>query len=106
MNGAGCREESERRRQYLVAATNVQRAKRQQDRIGAVRAADGVRRMRELGNFTLEPLDWLAENKSLILDDLHHRVHHGIADRRVLSFQIEKWNRHLPLVSNAFGVSL
>ena len=106
MNGASRREKSEGGGQYLVAATNVQRAKRQQDRVGPVRATDGVRRMRELGNFALEPLDRLAENKCLILDDLHHRVHHGIADRRVLGFQIKKWNRHLPFVSNSFGISL
>ena len=49
----------------------------QEQSIRAVRAADGVRRMRELRNFALEPLDRLAENKCLILDDLHHRVQPG-----------------------------
>jgi hypothetical protein len=89
MHGAGSREERERRGENFVAALNVERAQRKQDRVGAICASDRVSRLGQLCDIALETLDGLAENERLIVDDLHHRVRDGIANRRVLSLEIE-----------------
>ena len=55
--GPGGGEEGERRRDDFVAAANVERPHRQQERVGAVGAADGVLRVRKCGDRGLELLD-------------------------------------------------
>ena len=53
-----------------------------------------MRRVRKLGDLTLEPLYRLAEDESLLLDDFGHRIDDRIADGRVLRLEIKKWYRH------------
>ena len=93
MHRAGRREERERRRDDFVAATDVERAQRKQDGIGAVRAADRVLRVRQRRDGLLELLDGLTENEQLIIDDAHHRAHDLVLDGRVLCAKVEKRNR-------------
>ena len=63
-------------------------------RVGAVGAADGVLRVRELGDFALERLDGVAKDEQLGVDDAHDRGDDFVADRRVLRAQIQQWNGH------------
>ena len=67
---------------------------REQDRVGAVRAADGVPRVRQLGDRRFELRHGVAEDEGLRVDDLHHRGDDVVADGGVLGLEIEKRNGH------------
>ena len=88
VNRSGGREERERRRDDFVAAPAVQRAHRQQQRVGSVGAADRVLRVRKLGHRALQLLDRGPEDEQLRVDDIHHRRNDFIANRRVLRAEV------------------
>ncbi len=92
---ARCREEGERRGDDFVASADVERAQRQQDRVGAVGTANGVLRSRQRRDGLLELFDGLAEDEKLIVDHAHERGHDLVLDRRVLRAEVEKRNRHM-----------
>ncbi len=63
VNRAGGGEESERSSQHLIAAADIQRPQRQQNRVGAVGDTDCVRRVRQLCDLALETVHGLAKDE-------------------------------------------
>jgi len=101
---AGRREEGEWCGDHLVAAAHVERAQREQERIGAVGAADGMAGVRERRDFALELRDGLAEDEQLRVHDAHHRGDDFVTDGRVLCLQIEQRDGHvMPVWTGSHG---
>ena len=72
VDGAGGGEEGERGRDHLVAGLQVQGAERQEQRVGAAGATDGMPGAREPGDLGLELRDFGAHDEPLALHDGHH----------------------------------
>ena len=94
MNRSRCGEEGERRRYDLIAAADVERTQREEQRIRAARAADRILGLRQLGDLLLELLDGRSENEELRVDDGHQGGHDFVTDRGVLRAQIQQWYGH------------
>jgi hypothetical protein len=88
------REERERRRDHLVAPPHVECSQRKQQRVGATRAPDGVPRVRQLGQRSLECGDRLAEDEQLRIHHAHRGRDDIVADRGVLGLEVEQGNGH------------
>jgi hypothetical protein len=91
---AGRREERERRGNDFVARRQVQRLERQEQRIGAARAADAVLGVRHARDLDLELRHRGPHDELLRLDDFHHRRQHIVLDRLVLSNEIQHGDVH------------
>ena len=88
------REEGERGRDDLIPRPDVERLEREEQRIGAARAADRVLRVRKLGDGLLEFEHRLAEDEQLVFDHLVQRLHDVVLDAGVLGAEIEQRDRH------------
>ena len=95
MNCARSREKSKRSRDHLIATTDVERAQREQNRVGSIGATDGVPRVRQQRNALLQIRDGLAEDEALLLHDSEHRGDDVFADAGVLSAQVEHRDSHV-----------
>ena len=87
-------EERERRRHDLVAAPDVQRPQPKEERVGAVRAANGVPRVRQRGHLPLQLLHRRAKDECLVVDDRQQGLQHFVPYRGVLGPQVEQGNGH------------
>jgi hypothetical protein len=74
--------------------TTSSRAHGDEDRVGPVRAADGILGLRQAGDLALERRDRRAEDEGLIVDHLQQMLHHLVTDGDVLGLEIKKWNSH------------
>ena len=91
---AGGREERIGRRDDLVARADVERHQRRQQRVGARRHADRVRRLQVGGQLALEALDFRAADEALAVADARDRVEQGLPERGVLCVEVEQRDGH------------
>src|SRR5262245_61525934 len=92
---AGGGEESERRRDDLVARPHAQGRQRQQQRVGPGAASDSMSDLAMFGGVSLERFDFRAEDEMLAFKHSLDRGHHLAADCLKLRAQIQKRNIHL-----------
>ena len=92
-NGTGGGDEGEGRGDDFVAGANVESEKREDERVGARSAGDGVRAAGELADFFFEGVDFRTENKLLAFEALVDGLEYFVADGGELGFEIEKWER-------------
>jgi hypothetical protein len=98
-------EEGVRRGDDLIAGRQVDGHQRQQEGVGAGRAADGVGRAHVFADLRLQAADLGAHHEALGLQDLPDDRLDLVADRLVLGAQIQR--RHAGrLVGNGHGRSL
>ena len=90
----GRRIERERRADHLVAGADLERVEHEHERVGAVRAADGVLRAEELGRFTLESLDLGPEDELARLRASARTLLQLGDQRRVLRLDVNVGDRH------------
>ena len=91
----GRRKEGERRGDHLVARLQVERADREQQRIGAAGAADAPAHPRHGGNRLFERRHLRAHDEGLTIDHGLHGGLHFVADGLVLGNEVKHRNRHL-----------
>ena len=94
VNRPGRREERERSRDDFVPWLEVQRFKREEQRVRSARASDPMPGMRKLCHFSFQLRNPGAHDELLRLDDLHHRGEHIALDGVVLRDQIEHGDVH------------
>ena len=86
------REKRVGRRHDLVSRLDTERHQRQQQRIGARRHRDRVSDAQQLGQLTLETGDFRPQDEALAVADAGHRREKLLAQRTVLSLEIEQRN--------------
>ena len=94
VHGAGGGEEGEGRGDDLVAGLEVECHQREQQRVGAGGAADGVPGVAEPGHVRLEGRNLGAHDELLPLDDRHQSGQDRVLGRLVLRRQVEQRNPH------------
>jgi len=85
---AGGREECERSGDDFVAAADVERAKREDQRIRAVRTTDRISSSGQLGHLLLELSNGRPEYERLIFDHTHDGIRDFVADCRMLGPEV------------------
>jgi hypothetical protein len=95
VNGPGGGEKCEGRGNDLVAGLEIERHQRQEQRVGAGGATDGVFGVAKPGNIRFEGRDFGAHDELLPLDDGHQSGQDCILGRLVLGCQVEQRNPHV-----------
>ena len=89
----GGRVERERGADHLVSATDLQRLEGEDERVRAVRHADGMRNTEEGGGLVLEGLHLRAEDEPPRLEDGGEPLLELVDERRVLRLRVHEWDR-------------
>ena len=90
----GAREERERRRNHLIAGTDVKRHQRDKQCVAARRNADAVPTLRISRDALLQFADLIAENERISLDDRADRFHHLVVYRFMCPSEIQHRDFH------------
>ncbi len=88
----GRRVERERGADDLVAASDLERLEREDERVGAVRDADRVRHSEERRGLVLERLDLRPEDEASGLEDCGEALLELGDQRRVLRLHVDEWD--------------
>ena len=94
VDGTGGGEEGEGRRDHLVARLEIEGAERQQQRVGARGAGDGVGGERQCRDFALEFGDFGAQDELLPVDHAADAGENRVLDGLVLSHEVQHRDAH------------